>query len=122
MENSILSKILLTFKNDLIQEIVFSDFCENIFLLSQREEFKDILYDDFVLNGDSFKFSYELNECINNGYLLNENNGMYYILINPDQMNKIYKNITSDERIKYLKLSSEYVKLNMKKNKIKVLK
>ena len=122
MENSILSKILLTFKNDLIQEIVFSDFCENIFLLSQREEFKGILYDDFVLNGDSFKFSYELNECINNGYLLNENNGMYYILINTDQMNKIYKNITNDERIKYLKLSSEYVKLNMKKNKIKVLK
>lgn len=118
IENFIMSKILYAFKCNLIQEIQFSELWHNLFLLSERDEFKDILYDDFLLNGDSFKFSNEFNKCVEEGYLFDEHNDLFYISMNSKQANDIGNNINLEERKKYLKLTSEYIKLNMEKRKV----
>lgn len=117
-KNFIMPKILYTFKNSLIQEIVFSDLWYNLFLISQNEEFKDVLYDDFEANGDSFKFSFEFNKCVDENYLFDEHNGMFYITMDNEILNNISNNMSIDERKKYLKMVSEYIKLNEEKRKV----
>ena len=120
MKSTHMEKLISTFKNNMIHEIFFKDFWYNLYILSQKEEFIDFLYNDFYLDGNSFNFSNEFNMCLDNGDLLRENKNIFYISMSSEKSRSINSEMTIEERKKYLEITREYIDLNIEKSESKI--